>query len=120
MEYPGAMETDRPHVSGDTVDAQTRCRHYHTALDIVAIQFYCCGRFYPCLHCHAESESHPIVPWPADRLDHPAILCGVCSARLAITAYTAAAACPECGAAFNPRCAQHSGVYFADPVPAPS
>lgn len=102
-------------VFGATVDNQTRCVHYHTELDVVAIKFFCCGRYYPCCHCHDEAEHHPIVPWPADRLDTGAVLCGVCGSEFAISSYLAAARCPECDAAFNPRCARHRSIYFQVP-----
>ena len=46
-------------VHGKTTDDATRCVHYHSQQDIVAIKFKCCGRFYPCFQCHAECETHP-------------------------------------------------------------
>lgn len=113
-----AAPTTRPAVRGLTVDGQTRCVHYHTAYDVVAIRFFCCGEYYPCHLCHDACADHPAVPWPADRRASCAVLCGVCSTRLTIADYlTADATCPACGAAFNPRCALHSDLYFA---PAPS
>ena len=41
-------------VFGKTVDEHTRCEHYATELDIIAIRFACCDRYYPCHHCHSE------------------------------------------------------------------
>lgn len=110
----------RPHVHGPVVDGQTRCIHYHTERDVVAIRFFCCGRYYPCHLCHDECAGHPAVPWPAARRAEHAVLCGVCGAELAIAAYLAAPACPACGAAFNPRCALHADLYFAPSSPAPA
>ena len=33
-------------IYGLTVDNQTRCQHYHSVLDIIAIKFKCCDKFY--------------------------------------------------------------------------
>jgi uncharacterized CHY-type Zn-finger protein len=99
-------------VFGNTVDDQTRCVHYRTAADIVAIKFVCCGRYYPCFTCHAEDATHPATRWPADRFDQPAILCGVCRAELRIDEYRTVTACPRCGSAFNDGCRLHAHLYF--------
>ena len=102
----------RPRVLGLVVDDQTRCAHYRTELDIVAIRFACCGEYYPCHACHAEVADHPARQWPAGAGAERAILCGACGAQLAIDAYRATTACPECAARFNPRCAAHAHLYF--------
>ena len=102
----------RLRVLGPVVDEQTRCIHYRTPLDIVAIRFACCGEFYPCHACHAETADHLARPWPAAAGGERAILCGACGALLEIDAYRGASGCPECGAAFNPRCAAHAHRYF--------
>lgn len=99
-------------VHGQTVDEQTRCVHYRSALDVVAIRFHCCRRFYPCHRCHAEAETHPATQWPRDEWEHPAILCGVCRGVLSIRSYQAVHACPACGAPFNDACAAHAPLYF--------
>lgn len=119
---PRGRQTDphdadrRPAVGGAVVDAQTRCAHYAGALDVVAIRFRCCDRWYPCLHCHDASEDHAPTPWPRAEHDAAALLCGVCGTRLTIRAYLAAdaarPACPACGAGFNPGCRRHHPVYF--------
>ncbi|ERG93347.1 MAG: hypothetical protein J07HQW1_03408 [Haloquadratum walsbyi J07HQW1] len=75
--------------------------------------------------CHTESAvsghqsireqtvQSQIDPWPAERFDDPAVLCGVCRTTLSARAYlNTAAMCPACGAAFNPGCRQHHGLYF--------
>jgi uncharacterized CHY-type Zn-finger protein len=36
----------RPAVHGSEVDAQTRCVHYHSALDVISINMKCCGTYY--------------------------------------------------------------------------
>ncbi|MEN2741097.1 CHY zinc finger protein [Microbacterium sp. X-17] len=106
------MTAIRPRVLGHVVDGETRCIHYRTPLDIVAIRFACCGEFYPCHLCHAESAGHEAAPWPRDACDERAILCGACGTVLTIATYLDADACPECRAPFNPRCALHAHLYF--------
>lgn len=103
------------HVYGNTVDEATRCVHYRTAVDVVAIRFLCCDRYYPCFQCHAEAEPHPPVRWPESRWGERAILCGVCRFELTIVDYRSVTACPRCGAAFNERCAAHAHLYFETP-----
>ena len=53
---------------GAVVDDQTRCVHYASELDVVAIRFRCCDTYYPCHACHAEAVDHPAERWPADEL----------------------------------------------------
>lgn len=105
--------TRTPEVFGPTVDEHTQCVHYATELDIIAIRFACCDRYYPCHLCHSETADHPAEQWPRDRWDQKAILCGACRSELSIVTYKASDSCPECGAFFNPRCAAHSDLYFA-------
>lgn len=106
------MSAPTPVVYGAVVDAQTRCIHYCTELDVIAIEFACCRAFYPCHLCHAEHAGHPAQQWPLDQRHQEAILCGVCSTRLRIDDYLATDTCPSCTAAFNPRCALHAHLYF--------
>ena len=111
-------------VFGKLVDDQTRCTHYHSPVDIVAIRFKCCGKFYPCYRCHDECESHPIVRWEKDEFDTQAVLCGVCKRTLSVRDYMGAECCPHCGSAFNApmissfavRSSAASRSYFASPV----
>lgn len=108
------VRADRPAVFGPTVDEQTRCVHWHSPLDVVAIQFACCGDFYPCHTCHEETADHPAATWPTSARARPAVLCGVCGARTTIAAYLAGGdACRSCGAPFNPGCRLHHHLYFA-------
>ena len=100
-------------VLGQTVDDETRCIHYHSALDVIAIKFACCGEYYPCHLCHEEAAGHPARVWPVSDRDEPAVLCGVCDAELTITEYLGVDACPRCAAEFNPGCRLHSHLYFA-------
>lgn len=100
-------------VYGVDVDDETRCAHYDTERDIIAIRFPCCERFYPCFRCHDAVADHPRETWPADGWDTEAVLCGVCGVKLTISAYLdSGSRCPECDAEFNPGCANHYGLYF--------
>ncbi|REJ04440.1 hypothetical protein DY023_13370 [Microbacterium bovistercoris] len=99
-------------VRGAVVDAQTRCAHYRTSLDVVAMRFHCCGEWYPCVHCHDEAAGHPRTVWPAAQAGAVAALCGVCAHGMSVAEYRVATECPGCGAAFNPRCALHQSLYF--------
>jgi len=106
-----------PHVYGPIVDDQTRCVHYRSALDVVAIKFACCRRYYACFQCHAESESHPAGQWPEAEWAEQAVLCGVCRVEMSIRSYRAAHSCPSCSAEFNDGCRLHAHLYFAVPSP---
>jgi uncharacterized CHY-type Zn-finger protein len=110
---------------GVTVDPETRCETY-----------------YPCAACHDAATDHEAAPWPRDRFDEPAVLCGVCGATLSAREYLDGEeeaqrasgsegqspsgnraslgdsraktddACPRCDAAFNPGCRAHRDRYF--------
>lgn len=103
----------RPAVHGVNLDAQSRCVHFHGPTDIVAIKFKCCDVYYACNDCHAALSGHVPAVWPRTQWDHRAVLCGQCGHELTVDAYLRAASrCPECDAAFNPRCALHHHLYF--------
>src|SRR6476469_4671493 len=78
-------------VYGVNVDPQTRCAHYNSELDIIAIKFKCCGEWFPCFECHAAMADHDAEVWPTDAFDERVILCGVCGNRLTIREYLACA-----------------------------
>jgi uncharacterized CHY-type Zn-finger protein len=100
-------------VYGKFIDGLTRCEHYPSTLDIMAIKFPCCGRYYPCHACHEECAGHPAQVWPTSRRNEKAILCGACGSQQTIETYLAnPSRCPSCKAAFNPRCALHHHMYF--------
>lgn len=90
------------------------CDHWSTPLDVIAIRFHCCGRTYPCLHCHDENEDHPLVPWPVARFDDgDAVLCRACGHWMTVNGYLGCgSSCPACAAAFNPGCSLHAHLYF--------
>ncbi|WP_158945474.1 CHY zinc finger protein [Granulicella sp. S190] len=104
-------------VRGVELDAQTRCLHYRSALDIIAIKMMCCGIYYACKDCHEELADHPIKVWPKERWDCEAVLCGSCGAELSIAEYMETGyKCPVCSAAFNPGCRNHYHFYFGEPT----
>ena len=106
---------ERPEVYGIGLDAETRCAHYRSALDIIAIRMKCCGLYYACKDCHEAMAGHAIEVWPLDEWDRPAVLCGACGSELTIAQYMASGyECPACGAGFNPGCRKHYRFYFAD------
>jgi uncharacterized CHY-type Zn-finger protein len=125
---PATDSRFRVPLRGIAVDPETRCAHWDSDIDVVALRFGCCGTFSPCHACHVETADHDPEPWPRDRFDEPAVLCGVCGATLSARAYLAGDSegrspsgsrakpdddsCPACGAAFNPGCRRHRDRYF--------
>jgi uncharacterized CHY-type Zn-finger protein len=107
------MPADRPQVRGVNLDPQTRCAHYHSPADIVAIRMKCCGTYYACKDCHAALADHACELWPERDWDRSAILCVACGNRLTIHQYMRGESrCPTCHAPFNPACRNHYGFYF--------
>ncbi|WP_339252373.1 CHY zinc finger protein [Sporosarcina sp. FSL W8-0480] len=101
------------HVAGNVIDNETRCVHYHSRLDIIAIKFYCCDTYFPCFQCHEEVGCGSPEVWPADKFDEKAILCGSCGNELTVNEYRDCdSACPYCKAEFNPGCSLHATLYF--------
>lgn len=103
-----------PIIKGLDLDAQTRCRHWHSGLDIIAIKFACCNEFYACFDCHEALAGHPPLKWSKDVFkNEKAIYCGACHTLLTIDQYlNAGSNCPNCAASFNPRCSLHWHLYF--------
>ena len=100
-------------VKGQVIDGQTRCSHYHTNLDIIAIKFKCCDTYFPCYSCHGESADHKAITWEISERDEKAILCGVCGHELSINEYmNSNNTCPTCQSSFNPNCKKHYDLYF--------
>ncbi|WP_404407483.1 CHY zinc finger protein [Jeotgalibacillus malaysiensis] len=100
-------------VYGALTDSETRCAHYHSERDIIAIKFYCCGQYFPCVSCHEESGCGNRQVWPAECFDEKAILCGKCGTELTIHDYLSSdSSCPSCSSAFNPGCSLHKHLYF--------
>ena len=100
-------------VKGKPIDAQTRCVHYHSALDIIAIKLKCCGEYYPCYFCHQETTDHEVIVWSKNEWETVAILCGACKHEMTIAQYKCCNyTCPICKTAFNPKCSNHDHLYF--------
>jgi uncharacterized CHY-type Zn-finger protein len=100
-------------IFGKPVDNQTRCEHWHSALDIIAIKFKCCEKYFPCYSCHEETADHEAMVWPKNEFDTKAILCGVCGTELSIKDYMGCNnTCPKCASLFNPGCSKHYHLYF--------
>ena len=103
----------RSDVKGLDLDAQTRCFHYHSARDIVAIKAKCCGLFYACKDCHDALVDHAWQVWPASEWEQNAVLCGNCQTELTVWQYLECeSTCPACKAEFNPGCRHHLHFYF--------
>jgi uncharacterized CHY-type Zn-finger protein len=100
-------------IIGLDLDANTRCRHYHGATDVIAIKMQCCGTYYACIDCHRALAGHAASVWPQSEWDTKAVLCGVCQTELSIHEYLSSGnCCPRCEAAFNPGCRSHYHLYF--------
>ncbi|MEC3885598.1 hypothetical protein GLW00_11320 [Halobacillus litoralis] len=103
---------DAPLVKGNQVDTETRCAHYHSEVDVIAIRFYCCGEYYACYSCHQEEAGHEPQRWPKSSWEERAILCGSCDHELTIDEYMKSSQCPVCQHGFNEGCQLHYPLYF--------
>lgn len=102
-----------PTVHGISVTPLTQCAHWHSPLDIIAIKHFCCQRFYACISCHDESETHKSGIWPESQREEKAVLCGACKHVLKIDEYMdSGSKCTQCGERFNPGCKNHWDLYF--------
>jgi len=100
-------------VHGIDLDAQTRCRHYHSPLDIIAIKMKCCREYYACKDCHTALATHEMLVWQRSEQHETAVLCGCCGTELTIAQYLESSnTCPGCDAKFNPACRNHYHFYF--------
>lgn len=100
-------------IHGVNIDPKTRCVHYRSALDVIAIRHHCCGAWYACIECHAVLADHDASIWPQSDFGEFAILCGICGNKSTISTYLAHPdSCTACGAHFNPGCSNHHHLYF--------
>lgn len=101
-------------VQGLDVDAKSRCSHWHSELDIVALRMPGDDTFYPCYACFEAIHKHTAPRWSRESFDQEeAILCGNCATTLSIRKYLDSEnTCPNCQHAFNPGCAKHYQHYF--------
>ena len=101
-------------VKGKLVDKATRCVHYKSALDIIAIRFKCCNEYYACYYCHQECADHEATQWSESEFSTKAILCGNCAGEISISEYmNGGYSCLYCQAPFNPNCKKHNHLYFS-------
>ena len=42
------------------IDAEGRCKHWHSPLDVVANKCATCGEYFACALCHAELTDHEL------------------------------------------------------------
>lgn len=99
-------------VRGVSVDSETRCAHYDSERDVVAMKFACCETYWPCFRCHEEVAGHEVERFSVDG-EEAVVLCGVCGSELTAREFVEGEhSCPECGAEFNPGCANHYELYF--------
>ncbi|MGT2742852.1 CHY zinc finger protein [Streptococcus plurextorum] len=96
-------------IKGLELDSAGRCLHYHTDLDIVALQCQICQAFYACYLCHDALEEHPFEPHDIDNTKP--IFCGNCKTYLSFEDYHQGS-CPSCQHRFNPNCKKHYSIYF--------
>lgn len=109
------MQRHGHEVRGVDVGPETRCAHYDTERDVIAIRFPCCGCFYPCFECHEAVSDHEAEQWGPEDADEPAVLCGVCGNVQTVAEYVEGEdRCPACTAGFNPGCRTHYHYYFDD------
>ncbi|CCG24957.1 Hot13 protein [Candida orthopsilosis Co 90-125] len=100
-------------IKGQLVDSHTRCVHYHSQLDIIALRFKCCpNTFYPCFKCHDELNNHSIDKFHVGDHDK-VVICGDCFTQLTADEYLKSGSiCPSCQGRFNPGCSLHYKLYF--------
>lgn len=109
----GALKAERQEVRGVGLDAETRCVHYHSTLDVVAIRMACCSIYYACKDCHDMLADRDIRVWPRSEWSACAALCRACGCELTIHQYmNSGCRCPHCNAGFNPVCRNHYHFYF--------
>ena len=100
-------------ILGKPIDKQTRCSHYHSSSDIIAIKFKCCHQYYPCYSCHDETAGHAAEVWEKEERTTKAVLCGACGHEMTINEYFSSQnQCPSCRSDFNPNCGKHYYLYF--------
>src|SRR4051812_6566454 len=100
-------------VHGAVLDGETRCAHYNTELDVIAIKFKCCEKWFPCRVCHDEAERHTAEVWLKEQFTERVVLCGRGGHQLSIDEYlNSNSMCPTCAGKFNPSCASHYSFYF--------
>ncbi len=104
---------DNQKVYGLELNEHTGCAHYASSLDIIAIKFKCCGKYYACYKCHEALRDHPAERWEPKDFATKAVLCGHCGHEMSIEQYLfCKSSCVHCHSPFNPKCALHWDLYF--------
>ncbi|KRL43329.1 CHY zinc finger protein [Lacticaseibacillus manihotivorans] len=98
----------KPKIYGQQLDVASRCRHYHSDLDVVALWCGQCQKFWACYEFHDAMGDHEFVPLPKAQA---LVLCGACRCMMTYSQYQSGA-CPNCWYPFNPRCELHTDHYF--------
>jgi uncharacterized CHY-type Zn-finger protein len=107
------MSIPETKIHGSLIDNNTRCSHYNSELDIIAIKLKCCDKYYACINCHNEMEQHEAIVWQKNEFNEKAIICGSCKTELSINNYLICNnTCPNCKSSFNPKCKNHYPFYF--------
>ncbi|KAL6940858.1 hypothetical protein ACO0QE_004776 [Hanseniaspora vineae] len=112
-------------IKGLLVDDESRCEHWHSDLDVVALKFKCCPAvYYCCYSCHLEVNNidpetgsapngqHQIEKFSRSDDTVKLIMCGACKTEMTFTEYTKNMKCYNCKHDFNPRCKLHYDLYF--------
>ena len=100
-------------IYGLLVDNQSRCQHYHTELDIVALKCFDCLKYYACYQCHDRlGGTHSFRAYPCHLKQDKVLICGVYQHEMVIDEYQEAIVCPNCHSAFNLACSKHYDIYF--------
>lgn len=94
-------------IHGIDVDAEGRCAHWHSEVDVVANTCGRCGKLWACSLCHDAMADHG---FSAVDKRLPSVVCGVCGTRMTFEQY--GDRCPGCGHEFNPSCVLHESTYF--------
>ena len=100
-------------IHGLLVDKESRCQHYHSPLDIVALKCYDCQKYYACYQCHDHIEDHRFRAYPCHIRQDKVVICGVCLHEMTIENYQKSVSCSHCHSRFNPACSKHYDIYFA-------
>ncbi|WP_438835700.1 CHY zinc finger protein [Streptococcus pluranimalium] len=53
---------------GIVIDDNSRCQHYHSSQNIVALKYADCHSYYACYKCHGAMESHSFKATSADEV----------------------------------------------------
>lgn len=101
-------------LQGKLVDSQTRCEHYHTDVDVIALKFKCCHVYYPCFECHQAAAHLPEKFHIEQDAQELVVLCGVCVGEMTFGEYSLRdpLRCVYCDHLFNVGCKLHYDLYF--------